>query len=72
MIEDQWSLGFSLCLGAHVIMSSTRIIISAASLAEIRACSLDLKHSVMDNFSIDPTKPVYTLMPDSGCSLNSI
>jgi hypothetical protein len=43
--NDQCILGFSLGLGAQVMMSSTRMIISAASLAEIRACSLDLRHS---------------------------
>jgi hypothetical protein len=41
IIDDQWSLGFSLGLGAQVMMSSTRMIISAASLAEINACSLE-------------------------------
>lgn len=48
-IHNQCSLGFSLGLGAQVIMLSTLMIISAASLAEIRACSLDLKHSYIIN-----------------------
>ncbi len=46
MIQDdhinQCNWGCFLGLGAHVIISSTLMIISAASLAEIKACSLDL------------------------------
>ena len=41
----QCSFGSFLGLGAQVMMSSTLIIISAASLADINACSFDLKHS---------------------------
>jgi hypothetical protein len=43
--DGQCSRGFCLGRGAHVMISSTLIIISAASLAEIKACYFDLKHS---------------------------
>ena len=60
-------------------MSSTLIIIYAASLADISACSFDLKHSyhypiltVIDNFYIDPTNPVSMFIPLSSLLPNSI
>ena len=37
-----------LCLGAHLTILSTLIIISAASLADNKACSLTLKHSYIE------------------------
>lgn len=39
--QVQCNLGSFLGLGAHVMISSTLMIISAASLAEIRACSFE-------------------------------
>ena len=49
-LSDQCILGSFLSRGAHVMMLSTLMISSAASEAEIRACSFDLKHSYVITF----------------------
>ena len=54
---------YYLSLGAHFITSSTLRIISAASLADIKACSFTLKHSVIPSSYISPTLPLYMLSP---------
>ena len=53
-----------LCLGAHLTISSTRRIISAASVAEIRACSLTRKASVTPNACISSTLPLNMFRPN--------
>ena len=53
----------SLFLGAHFMISSTLRIISAASDAELRACSLTLKHSVIPIASIWSIFPLVMLRP---------
>ena len=55
----------SLFLGAHFTMSSTLKIISAASVAETRAYSFTLKHSVTPRSFILSTFPVNMLRPAS-------
>ena len=55
----------SLCLGAHLTILSTLRIISAASVAEIRAYSFTLKHSVTPSSLIFPTLPVNIFNPES-------
>lgn len=53
----------SLFLGAHFIISSTLIINSAASEADIKDYSFDLKLSVTPNFYISPTVPSFISKP---------
>mmetsp|Transcript_10549 Transcript_10549/g.48495 ORF Transcript_10549/g.48495 Transcript_10549/m.48495 type:complete len:223 (+) Transcript_10549:174-842(+) len=45
------------------MMSSTRMIISAASVPESRICCLTLKHSVMPHCSMSPVSPVRMSTP---------
>jgi hypothetical protein len=49
--------------GAHLTMSSTRMIISAASVADRRICCLTRKLSKMPFLAMHPTVPSSTSMP---------
>mmetsp|Transcript_6020 Transcript_6020/g.20585 ORF Transcript_6020/g.20585 Transcript_6020/m.20585 type:complete len:288 (-) Transcript_6020:1009-1872(-) len=49
--------------GAHFMMSSTRRIISAASVAERSTCCFTRKHSLIPSAFMSPTAPVMTSTP---------
>ena len=53
----------ALCLGAHLMMSSTRMIISAASVPESKICRFTRKHSVTPRVAMSPVSPVSTSTP---------
>ena len=55
---------YSLFLGAHLMISSTLKINSAASEADTNAYSLTLKHSVTPNVDISATSPLNISSPD--------
>ena len=53
----------SRCLGTHLMMSSTRMIISAASVPESKICCFTRKHSVIPHVAMSPTCPVRMSTP---------
>mmetsp|Transcript_2277 Transcript_2277/g.8764 ORF Transcript_2277/g.8764 Transcript_2277/m.8764 type:complete len:235 (+) Transcript_2277:1530-2234(+) len=53
----------SRCLGTHLMISSTRTIISAASVPDNKICCFTRKHSVTPLSSMSPTNPVRMSIP---------